>query len=74
MVYSDLSVSLPLRCDLGTAGIGANTTTEKSISREYQPFKNKIYLGTSVGIVRTTTLDQGRKALEIVGKNKWLIK
>jgi hypothetical protein len=47
--YSCLSVLLPLRVRLGhlswnnsggsaTAGIGANTTTEESISREYQLF------------------------------------
>jgi hypothetical protein len=51
-----------------TAGIGANTTTEKSISREYQLFKSKICLETSVGIVRTRTLDLKRKVLGIVGK------
>jgi hypothetical protein len=47
--YSCLSVLLPLRVRLGhlswnnsggsaTAGIGANTITEKSISHDYQPF------------------------------------
>jgi hypothetical protein len=77
--YSDLSVMLPLRVRLGhlswnnlggsaTAGIGANTTTEKSISHEYQLFKNKNCLETSIGVVRTRMLDLGRKALEIVGK------
>jgi hypothetical protein len=30
-----------------TAGIGASTTTEKSISHEYQLFKNKVCIETS---------------------------
>jgi hypothetical protein len=47
--YSDLSVSLPLRVQLGhlswnnlggstAAGIRVNTITEKSMSHDYQPF------------------------------------
>jgi hypothetical protein len=58
--YSDLSVLLPLRVRLrhlswnnsggsATAGIGANTITEKSISYEYQLFKSKTCLETNVG-------------------------
>jgi hypothetical protein len=58
--YSDLSVSLPLMVRLGhlswsnsggstTAGIGANTISEKSISHEYQLFKSKTCLETNVG-------------------------
>jgi hypothetical protein len=43
-------------------------TTQKSISHDYQLFKNKIRLETSIGIVRTRMLDLGRKALGIVGK------
>jgi hypothetical protein len=48
--YSGLSVLLPLRGRLGhlswnnpggsaTAGIGANTSTEKSVIHDYQPFQ-----------------------------------
>jgi hypothetical protein len=50
MGYSDLSVLLPLRVRLGhlswnnsggsaTASIGVNTSTEKSISHDFQPFQ-----------------------------------
>jgi hypothetical protein len=41
------------------AGIGANTTTEKAKNHEYQFFQNKTCLETSIGIVRTRTLDLG---------------
>jgi hypothetical protein len=58
--YSCLSVLLPSRVRLGhlswnnsggsaTAGIGANTITEKSISHKYQLFKGKTCLETKVG-------------------------
>jgi hypothetical protein len=58
--YSCLSVLLPLRVRLGhlnwnnsggsaTAGIGANTITEKLISHKYQLFKSKTCLETNVG-------------------------
>jgi hypothetical protein len=58
--YSGLSVLLPLRVRLGhlswnnsggsaIGGIGANTIIEKSISQEYQLFKNKTCLETNVG-------------------------
>jgi hypothetical protein len=52
------------------ASIGADTTTEKSISHEYQLFKNKIYLETSIGIVRTRALDLDQRPMnsgEIAG-------
>ena len=58
--YSGLSVLLPSRLRLGhlswnnsggsaTAGIGANTITEKSISHDYHVFKSKTCLETNVG-------------------------
>jgi hypothetical protein len=59
MVYSGLSVLVPLKVRLGylslnnsggsaTAGIRAITITEESISHECQLFQNKIFLETSV--------------------------
>ena len=60
MGYFDLSALLPLRVRLGhlswnnsggsaTAGIGANTVTEKSISHDFQLFKSKTCLETKAG-------------------------
>jgi hypothetical protein len=52
-----------------TAGIGANTITEKSISHDYQPFlKVKLPRNQSWIDIRTIRIDLGREALG----NRWV--